>query len=145
MTRILAVDPGDKRIGLAISDPSGSIANPLMVVEHVGRVIDAARIAQTANEHEATLIVVGQALDAEGQVGPQARKAQRLAEAIKSQTNLEVVLWDESGSTQIARRARIQMGGNRDKRKGHMDELAATVILQSYLDYQNPISRTMPE
>jgi putative holliday junction resolvase len=139
MSRILAVDPGDKRIGLAISDPSGTIANPLRVIEHVGRAIDAASIAQIASEYEAVFIVIGQPLDENGEVGPQARKSQRLAEAVKLQTSIEVILWDESGSTQIARQARLQMGVNRSKRKGHMDELAATVILQSYLDSQKPV------
>jgi putative Holliday junction resolvase len=134
MARILAVDPGDKRIGLAISDLTGTIANPLTVFIHVGRLIDAARIAEMARENDAVYIVVGQPLDSDGQIGPQARKSQRLGEAIKMQTHIPVVYWDESGSTQTAREARIQMGASRGRRKGHMDELAATVILQSYLD-----------
>ncbi|MCE1252819.1 MAG: Holliday junction resolvase RuvX [Anaerolineae bacterium] len=141
MSRILAVDPGDKRIGLAISDLSGTIANPLTVIEHVSRMVDAAVIAQKAYENEVMLIVVGQALDSEGQVGPQGRKAQRMADAIKEQTQIEVILWDESHSTQTAREARILMGVNRNKRKGHMDELAATVILQTYLDFRKPASQ----
>jgi putative Holliday junction resolvase len=60
-----------------------------------------------------------------------------LAEAIRSQSELPVILWDESDSTQIARQARIQMGVSRRKRAGHMDDLAAAVILQSYLDAQS--------
>jgi putative holliday junction resolvase len=134
MARIMAVDPGEKRIGIAVSDLTGTIANPLTVLEHIGRAIDAARIAETAREHEAVLIVVGQPLDIDGMIGPQARKSQRLGEAIRQQTSTPVVYWDESGSTQIARGARIQMGVSKANRKGHMDELAATVILQSYLD-----------
>lgn len=138
--RILAIDPGDKRIGMAISDPTGTIANPLGVVEHLARAVDAARIADMAREHEAGLIVVGQALDAEGQVGPQARKAQRLADAIKEQTEIPIILWDESGSTRMAQSARFQMGVVKSKRKGHLDDIAATVILQSYLDAHSPRS-----
>jgi putative holliday junction resolvase len=136
MTRVLCVDPGEKRIGVALSDLSGSIANPLMVIEHVSRLIDAARIADLASEYEVVLIVVGQPLDEEGEIGPQARKSQRLGEAIKTQTGTPVTFWDESGSTQTARQARIQMGASKAKRKGHMDDLAATVILQSFLDSQ---------
>ncbi len=132
--RILAVDPGEKRIGIAVSDPTGTIANPLGVVHHVSRLVDAAEIARLANEQGAALIVVGQALDDEGNTGPAARKAQRLAEAILSQTTLPVELWDESGSTAEARAARRLMGVKREKRKGHADDLAAAVILQSYLD-----------
>lgn len=134
--RILAIDPGDQRIGVAVSDPTATIANPLTVFQHTARQVDAGIIAQIAQEQGVLLIVVGQALDAEGGIGPRARKAQRMAESIRTQTDLPVVLWDESGSTQQARLARIAMGSNRKKRAGHLDELAATIILQSYLDAQ---------
>ncbi len=132
--KILAVDPGEKRLGLAISDLSGTIANPLIVLKHVSRPLDAAAIAQAAAENQARLIIVGQALDDEGLPTPQGRSAMRLAEAIRLQTDLPVELWDESGSTQAAREARIQMGTKRQKRRGHLDDLAATYILQTYLD-----------
>lgn len=132
--RVLGVDPGDKRIGLAVSDPTGTIARGLAVVNHVARAVDAATIAQIAAEQGAIKIIVGQALDDEGQVGPAARKAVRLAEAIRLQTDLPVELWDESGSTQTAQQTRIVMGVSRKKRSGHLDELAAAVILQSYLE-----------
>lgn len=132
--RILAIDPGEKRIGIAISDPSGTIANPLMVLNHVARAIDAAAISTLAQEQGAGLIIVGQALDDEGQPTSQSRRAARLADAIRQQTNLPVQMWDESGSTQTARQARLAMGASRRKRKGHLDDLAATVILQSFLD-----------
>lgn len=135
--RILAVDPGEKRIGLAISDPTGTIANPLRVLKHVSRPIDAAAIAQIAQENEAGRIVVGQALDDEGEPTPASKRSERLAEAIRLQTELEVELWDESDSTQTARAARIEMGVARRKRRGHLDDLAAAVILQSYLDSQS--------
>ncbi len=137
--RILAVDPGDQRIGLALSDPSGTIANPLSVLRHVSRPLDAAQIAQIAAEQGAAEIVVGQALDEDGQPTPEGRKAARLAEAIQAQTNLPVRLWDESGSTQAAQQARRAMGVVRRQRQGHLDKLAATVILQSYLDSRDRI------
>ncbi len=84
--RILAVDPGEKRIGIAISDPSGTIANPLSVLKHVSRPVDAASIAQLAEENQAGRIVVGQALDAENLPTLQSRRAEHLAEAIRQQT-----------------------------------------------------------
>ncbi len=136
--RVLAVDPGEKRMGVAISDPSGTIANPLSVIVHVSRPVDAATIAQLAQEQAAVKIVIGQPLDAEGLPGPQARRAARLAEAVQGQTDLPVILWDESGSTQNARAARIAMGVSRRKRRGHLDDLAATYILQTYLDAHRP-------
>lgn len=132
--RVLAVDPGEKRLGIALSDPSGTIAGPLTVLQHVSRVVDAASIAALAAEHGAERIVIGEALDADGGQTPQARHAARLAEALREQTSLPVELWDESGSTQAARASRIAMGVSRRKRSGHLDDIAATVILQSYLD-----------
>ena len=132
--RILAVDPGEKRLGLAISDPSGTIANPLTVLKHTSRTVDAATIAQIAEQNQVGVIVVGQALDTEGNPSPQGRSAARLANAIGEQTAIPVVLWDESESTQAARQARIAMGVSRRKRRGHLDDLAATYILQTYLD-----------
>jgi putative holliday junction resolvase len=136
MKRILAVDPGEKRIGLALSDPTGTLASPLEVLKHVSRSVDAAAIAQIAGERDCGKIVIGQALDSEGNPGPAARHAARLADAIRAQTDLPVVLWDESGSTQAARSAAIALGVSRRKRSGHLDEIAATVILQTYLDAQ---------
>lgn len=132
--RILAVDPGEKRLGIALSDPTQTIANPLTVLKHVSRPVDAATIALLARENAAVLIVVGQSLGEDGQPTPEGRRAARLAEAIREQTHLPVVLWDESGSTAAARQARIAMGVPRRKRRGHLDDLAATFILQTYLD-----------
>ncbi len=134
--RILAVDHGEKRIGLALSDPTATIANPLVVIQHVSRAIDAAQVAVLAAEHGAGLIVVGQSFDEDGQPSQAGRRAARFAEALRQQTVLPVELWDESFSTQKARAARLQMGVSRKKRVGHLDEIAATVILQSYLDAQ---------
>ena len=132
--RILAVDHGEKRIGLAISDSTGAIANPLKVIEHVSRIIDAAQVAETALQNQAELIVIGQSFDEDGRPNLAGRRAVRFAEALKTQTQISIVMWDESFSTQSARAARIEMGVSRRKRAGHLDELAATVILQSYLD-----------
>jgi putative holliday junction resolvase len=132
--KILSVDPGEKRLGIAVSDPTGTIANPLTVIQHVSRLLDAASIAELSRQQQVGLIVVGQALDADDQPTPQGRRAGRLAEAIRSQTGVPVVLWDESGSTQAARSAQLAMGASRKKLRGHFDDLAATYVLQSYLD-----------
>jgi putative holliday junction resolvase len=132
--RILAVDPGEKRIGIAISDPTGTIATPLTVVQHVSRPVDAATIASLANQHEVGLIVIGKSFDEEGLSTLQSRRADRLAAAIHQQCDIPLMMWDESFSTQAARQALIEMGTTHLKRRGHLDKLAATVILQSYLD-----------
>ncbi|HEY5574665.1 MAG TPA: Holliday junction resolvase RuvX [Anaerolineales bacterium] len=132
--KILAVDPGSKRIGLAISDPTGTIASPLRAIDHVSRPVDAAAIVKVAAENNVGKVVVGQSLDEHGAPTFEGRRAARLAGAIRSLTEIPVELWDESFSTHDARAARIAMGTSRRRRSGHMDELAATVILQSYLD-----------
>ena len=134
--RILAVDHGEKRIGLALSDPTGTIAGPLKVIEHISRAIDAAQVADLAAQNDAALIVVGQSFDEEGRPNPAGRRAGRFADELKNQTRIPVELWDESFSTQEARSARIQLGVSRKKRAGHQDEFAAVIILQSYLEAQ---------
>jgi putative holliday junction resolvase len=135
--RILAVDPGEKRLGIAITDPTGTIARSLCVVNHVSNIVDGASIAALAKEQEAILIVVGQALGPEGQSTPQSRHSQKLADSIRSQSEIPIVLWDESGSTQTARQTRVAMGAKRADRNGHLDDLAAVIILQSYLENTN--------
>jgi putative Holliday junction resolvase len=132
--RILAVDHGEKRIGLAITDTTGTIAGPLKVINHVSRMIDAAQVAETATENGVELIVIGQSFDEQGSPNLAGRRAARFAETLKTQTQISIVLWDESFSTQEARNSRIEMGVRRKKRAGHLDELAATMILQSYLE-----------
>lgn len=126
---VLAIDPGEARIGLAISDPTGTIARPLEVVRHTSRAADVQMILERAARHGAGAIVVGIALDSEGEIGPQARRGVRLAEALREQTKLPVESWDESGSTEAARR-----GGRDDPM---LDARAAAVILQEYLDARN--------
>ena len=132
--RILAVDHGEKRIGLALSDPTATIASPLRVIKHVSRLLDAAQVANLASENEVGLIVIGQSFDEEGNPNLAGRRAAKFAEALKEQTNIPVELFDESFSTQDARATRIEMGVSRKKRSGHMDELAAVMILRSYLE-----------
>jgi putative holliday junction resolvase len=137
--RILAVDPGEKHIGLAISDPTATIASPLKVIKHVSRRMDAAQVANLAAENEVALIVIGQSYDEEGKPNLAGRRAARFAEALKEQTQVPVILWDEAFSTQDARATRIEMGVSRKQRAGHIDELAAVMILKSYLDANKPM------
>jgi putative Holliday junction resolvase len=137
--RILAVDPGSRRIGLALSDPTGTIANPLAVIPHVARLVDAAAVAELATSHEVGLIVIGQSFDDDGNPSFEGRRSARFAETLETQTNIPIRLWGEAFTTQDARAARIQMGVSRKNRSGHLDALAATILLQSYLD-ANPRS-----
>jgi len=132
--RILAVDPGSKHYGLALSDPSGTIARALAVLNHLSRLVDAAAVAELALSNQVGLIVIGQALDDDGSPSYEGRRAGRFAESLKTQTGIPVVLWDEAFTTKDARIARLEMGVTRKNRSGHLDSLAAVILLQSYID-----------
>jgi len=132
--RILAVDHGEKRIGLALSDPTATIASPLTVIKHVSRLMDAAQVANLASENQVELIIVGQSFNEEGKLNLAGRRAAKFAEVLKEQTQIPVELFDESFSTQDARSTVIEMGFSRKKRAGHHDSLAAVFILNSYLE-----------
>ena len=131
--KVLGIDPGEKRIGLAISDPTGTISRPLSIIHHQSRQKDAQSIIEIVDAEGVELIVVGWALDAEGRVGHAARKAERLADAIRDFTPVPIKMWDESGTTQDAVQSRIALGVSKKKRKGHLDALAASILLQDFL------------
>jgi putative Holliday junction resolvase len=132
--KFLGIDHGNARIGVAVSDPTGLLARPLRIVKHVSRQVDAFNISQIAQEEGCQVIVVGLPLDADGSVGPRARSVNRFIEELRNHTGLSVIPWDESYSTQQARQASIDRGEGRQKRKSAIDDQAAAIILQNYLD-----------
>lgn len=132
--RVLAVDPGEKRIGIALSDLTATLAAPFAVIRHVAMDIDCLKIIEMALQNQVTTIVIGQALGGEGELTRQSRHSQKMAEVIRRFTDIPVVLWDESGSTQEAQEIARLQASNRKKRSGHLDDQAAAVILQNYLD-----------
>lgn len=138
--RVLAVDPGQKRMGVAISDPTATIATPLQIIQRQSGKDAAEQIARIAREKGVGTIVIGQALDWDREISQEGKKAARLAGAIRKKTDIPVVLWNEYGSTQAAREAQLALGLSREKRKEDVDHIAATVILQSYLDAQEETS-----
>jgi putative Holliday junction resolvase len=145
MGRILGVDPGEKNIGLALSDSLGISAAPLCVIRHVSRDEDARTIAARALENDAQMILIGQALGHQGEEGLAARKAKNLAEAVQQHFSGKVMLWDESGSTNAAKALSIEIGMRKSKRRGHLDARTAAYILQDYLDWldsQKPLSES---
>ncbi len=142
MKIILAVDPGEKNIGIAKSDPLGIGATALKIIPHVQQEKDAQAIAELAREVGAEEILVGQPLNEDGSEGPKARHSAKLAEAIGRYFDGRVFLYDEYGSTKATRALFKEMGVRRSKRLGHLDANAAATILQSYLDalsYSTPI------
>jgi putative Holliday junction resolvase len=128
VSRILAVDPGEARIGCAISDETRLIARPLVIIEHRSRELDVKAIMGLAREHGADMILVGVPYDFEGGICPQARKSLRLIEALRSAGAEDVRPWDESDSTLSAQ----NIGGSQEE----IDSRAAAVFLQDFLDAQ---------
>ena len=134
--RILAVDPGSKRVGLALSDPSETIAQPLATVAAEPEETLASRLAEVARANEATRIIVGLPLRLDGTHGPEASAARRLAAAIRQASGLPVELVDERLTTAAADRALIEGGMKRRQRREGIDRVAATMLLQGHLDHR---------
>jgi putative Holliday junction resolvase len=132
--RALGVDPGEKYIGLAVSDATGLIARPLATLSHSALARDALLILSFATKNAADLIVVGWALDSEGQPGPAARHAERLADELRRQTALPVVLHDESFSSVAGGESMRLTGRTRGARRAKIHGASAAALLQSYLD-----------
>ena len=132
----MALDVGERRVGVAVSDETGLIARSLTVIQRASRAEDQARLWDLAAAHGVTALVVGLPLDAEGQEGPQARKIRRYGQRVAVALSLPVVFWDESGSTVRAQEAMITAGRRRRARRDHIDAAAAAVILQDYLDHE---------
>jgi putative Holliday junction resolvase len=132
--RILAVDPGSKRVGLALSDPTATIAQALTTVPAQPAETLASRIAKLARSHEAERIVVGLPLRMNGSRGPEAMAAQKLAGELRTASGLPVVLMDERLTTVAAERALIAGGERREARRVKVDQVAAALMLQAHLD-----------
>ena len=131
--RVLALDVGDKRIGIAVSDAPRLIATPHSVYTRVGYSPDVKHVSRLCEELGADLVVCGLPRNMDGSIGFQAEKVKAFAEKLK-EAGLEVVFQDERLSTVSAHQALIEGGMRRDDRKGLVDKVAAAVILQQYLD-----------
>lgn len=132
--RVLAVDPGSRRVGIAVSDPTGTIAQPLPTVAAEPYETLVSRLAALAGEKEAARIVVGLPRRLDGSYGPEAKAARELAAALRHASGLPVELVDERLTTVAAERAMISGGMKRAKRRATIDGVAATLLLQSHLD-----------
>lgn len=134
MSRMLALDVGERRIGVAVSDPSGLIAQPLLVIDRRGARADLARIAALVAEQSADRIVVGYPLTLGGTSGVQAQRVDRFVEQLRAAVPVEVVTADERLSTVAAERSLLEGGLRRARRRQVRDAVAAALILQGYLD-----------
>jgi putative Holliday junction resolvase len=131
---VLGLDFGERRIGVAASDPLGLIARPVSVLERTSLAEDVARIGQLAQRRRAETIIVGLPLNMNGSAGPAARRARRFASALRRQLGVEVELWDERLTTAEAERTLIAADARRKRRREVRDGMAAALILQSYLE-----------
>ena len=136
--RILGVDVGERRVGIAISDPTGTVVRPLPTLMRGSREEDMAAFTTLVNEYDVELIVVGQPLSLDGTEGPQARRVARYALVLTEHLAVPVVSWDERFTTVEAKEILFENRSKKKRRharaKGQVDAIAAAVILQSYLD-----------
>lgn len=133
--RLLAVDIGEKRIGLALSDPSQSLAHPLATItRRAGRRFPMQQLRTHLDEHQPVGVVMGLPIAPSGAEGERAAKARATGELIAEKTGLPVEYWDERMTTARALGAVRELGGKTRGREGNVDQLAATVLLQNYLD-----------
>ncbi len=131
---MLAVDPGSKRVGLAVSDPTGTIAQPLDTIDAAPAKTLASRLAQVAQAKEVSRIVVGLPRRLDGTAGPEAHAARELAAGLRKESGLPVQLVDERLTTAQAERSMISQGVRRARRRATIDSVAAALLLQSHLD-----------
>jgi len=138
--RILGLAVGARRVGIAISAPTGTVVRPLQTLVRGSREEDFAVVAALVAEHDVGLVVVGQPLSLNGTEGPQARRVARYMEALATRLPVPVVPWDERFTTVAAHEILRQSRGKKRQRaraEGEIDAIAAAVILQSYMDSQN--------
>lgn len=135
--KILGLDYGDRKIGVAVSDAFGWTAQGLEVIVRRKPEDDLCRIGDIIKEHGVEEIVIGLPKNMNGTIGPRGEISMSYAEVLKQSFGLPVHLWDERLSTVSAERALLEADVSRKKRRQVIDKMAATIILQTYLDYQS--------
>jgi putative Holliday junction resolvase len=143
LPRHLAVDYGERRVGLAISDPTGMIASPAgHILRRAGKRPPVAEIIRRAEALEARGFVLGLPLDEAGNETARSREVRTVARALEERTGLAVLLVDERYTTSIALRAVRELGGSTKGRAGDVDALAATVLLQHALRLSSSVPQS---
>jgi putative Holliday junction resolvase len=135
--RIMGVDFGDARTGIAISDNEGFLASPVCVIKETTFDETIKKVAMFAAEYSASQIVVGYPKNMNGSIGERAEKSQRFAQGLEAATGVPVKLWDERCTTMSAAVYMNATNTHGRKRKNTIDAAAATIILQDYLDYRH--------
>lgn len=134
--RILALDLGSKNIGLAVTDPLGLTAQPLPTLKRTNRRADLARLCELTEALQVERVVVGHPLHLKGYAGARAQEAERFAEWLRRELALPVELFDERLTSWEAENLLRQAGASRNQRKQARDQVAATLILESYLAHR---------
>jgi putative Holliday junction resolvase len=137
--KLLALDVGERRMGVAVSDETGLITTPLTTIRRASKVEDFARIAGLIREQQAQGVVIGHPLNRDGGAGPQARRVEKYAQALGAALHDEglevpVILWDEYLSTRQAEEALADAGRRSKVRRAGLDAAAAAIILREYLE-----------
>jgi putative holliday junction resolvase len=130
----MGLDVGDRRVGVAVSDERGLTAQPVLTLHRTNRKDDLRSLARILRKHGCTEIVVGNPLYMSGDLSPQAMKAQAFAETLRQEFGLPVVLWDERLTTTEAHRLLHEAGRAGSEHKKVVDQVAAVLILQGFLD-----------
>lgn len=133
--RILGLDIGTKRMGVAISDTTHTIATGLKTIERTTQRETLLKLKEIIKEFEANKIIIGLPKDISGGLSPQAKLIKRYAEELKKETDVEIIFWDERYTTAQAEKFLIASCVSRKKRKKVIDKISAVLILQSYLDF----------
>lgn len=134
--RILAIDPGSHRLGLALSDPSGTVALPLRVLVRRSEAEDLKELASVVSENQVELVLIGLPRLMDGSIDVAARSAQAFGARVSGAVGVPVEYWDERLTTVAAERFLIEQGKRRAQRRQDVDKVAATLLLQGYLDYR---------
>jgi putative holliday junction resolvase len=134
MIRVLGLDVGEKTIGVALSDPLGLTAQGIKTIERKGKKTDIEELRKICLEYTVDTIVVGLPKNMNGTIGPQGEKIMNFSEFIKENLDIPIKLWDERLTTVAAHKAMLEADLSRAKRKKIVDKVAATYILQGYLD-----------
>lgn len=132
--RILGLDHGTRRIGVALSDEMRLIAQPLEYIPSEPFAEFVERLGKILREQNVELIVIGLPRNMDGSYGPAAEKVREFVQALAAKINVRIKLWDERLTTVQAQRVLIQGGTRRQQRKQKVDQIAAAILLQSYLD-----------
>jgi len=136
MSRLLGLDVGEKRIGVAVCDETQTLARPLLTLKRASKKEDFAKLAALCHEHAIEKVIVGLPKTLRGEEGPQAQKVRRYAAELQAALDLPIEFWDERYSS-VDAQERLASSSRRPRAKGDIDSAAAAIILQEYLDEMN--------